>query len=160
MKPGPLVSLSCSPCTGPHILGSPEGAAGLCLPSSAWLNLNRAGLLHESLPAGDKDGQARPGPGGTHCPKPGCLPPGRDTAPAEHRAQSGAAACLSSLPPAFLSACPLLRGQQVVVGPGSYHVEARGTAWSWKPLCWGSPLAPGLTHSLSARRFTSPQPME
>lgn len=86
VKPGLLVSLSCSPCAGPHILGSPEGAAGLCLPSSAWLNLNRAGLLHQSLSARDKDGQARPGPGGVCCPEPGCLPPGQDPAPAEHPA--------------------------------------------------------------------------
>lgn len=38
------------------------------MPSSAWLNLNQARLLHQSLPAGDKDGLARPGPGEECCP--------------------------------------------------------------------------------------------
>lgn len=44
------------------------------------------------------------------------------------------------LSPAFFSGSPLIRGQQVVAGAGSYHVEACETGWSWKPLCWGSPL--------------------
>lgn len=57
-SPGPWCPLSCGPCAGPHVPGSPEGAAGSCLPSFAWLNLNRAGLLHRFLPTGDKDGQA------------------------------------------------------------------------------------------------------
>lgn len=80
-----------SPHTGPRVLSSPEGAAGSCLPSSAWLNLNQARLLHQSLPAGDKDGLARPGPGEECC-------PAWDSAPVEHPAW---AACPSgSAPPA------------------------------------------------------------
>lgn len=54
---GDTTSLPGSPCAGPRVLASPKGAAGSCLPSCAWLNLNRAGLLHQSLPAGDKDQQ-------------------------------------------------------------------------------------------------------
>lgn len=129
-----------APCAGPHVLDSPEGATGSCLPSSAWLNLNQARLLHRSLPAGVKNGQVRPGPGREHCPEPGYLPPAQDPAPPEHPAGPGAG-CL----PLRLGRCPPRQVPTDTRAAGCGRgwklpcVEASGARWSQEPLWWDSP---------------------
>lgn len=75
LSSGPQCPHPAAPALGPMFSPPQREQQGSCLPSSAWLNLNWARLLHRSLPAEDKDGQAS-------CPEPSCSPPCRASCPA------------------------------------------------------------------------------